>query len=77
MKALEADPVISEVRETRHRISERFGHDPRRLVAHYIQKQQQRGQTVVGGLAAETPSGLTSGCTGPAARAAETGRQPA
>ena len=40
--ALEDDPVISEVREARRRISERFGHDPQRLVAYYMQKQQSR-----------------------------------
>ncbi len=36
-----ADPVIDEVREVRHRISERFGHDPERLVAYYIEMQEQ------------------------------------
>lgn len=35
------DPVIDEIREVRHRISERFGHDPDRLVAYYVQLQQQ------------------------------------
>jgi hypothetical protein len=35
------DPVIDEVREVRHRISERFGHDPERLVAHYMELQEQ------------------------------------
>jgi len=36
-----ADPVIDEVREVRHRISERFGHDPERLVAYYMEMQEQ------------------------------------
>ncbi len=36
-----ADPVIDEVREVRHRISERFGHDPARLVAYYMEMQEQ------------------------------------
>jgi hypothetical protein len=33
---------IARVREARHRISERFGHDPHRLVVHYIEHQRQR-----------------------------------
>ena len=36
-----ADPVIDEIREVRHRISERFGHDPERLVAYYMEMQEQ------------------------------------
>jgi hypothetical protein len=36
------DEEIARVREVRHRISERFGHDPYRLVAHYIERQRQR-----------------------------------
>ncbi len=36
-----SDPVIDEIREIRHRISERFGHDPERLVAYYIELQEQ------------------------------------
>ena len=35
------DPVIDEVREVRHRISERFGHDPAKLVAYYMELQEQ------------------------------------
>lgn len=35
------DPVIDEIREIRHRISEECGHDPARLVAYYIQFQEQ------------------------------------
>lgn len=36
------DPVIDEVREVRHRISARFDHDPVRLVAYYMELQEQR-----------------------------------
>jgi hypothetical protein len=36
------DEEIALIREVRHRISERFGHDPYRLVAHYIDRQHQR-----------------------------------
>lgn len=41
MKQTKSDPVIDEVREVRHRISARFGHDPARLVAYYIDLQKQ------------------------------------
>lgn len=37
----EGDEVIEEIRAVRHRISERFGHDPERLAAHYMEKQEQ------------------------------------
>jgi hypothetical protein len=36
-----SDPVIDEVREVRRRISEQCGHDPERLVAYYMELQQQ------------------------------------
>ncbi len=35
------DPTIARIRETRHRISERFGHDPQKLVAYYIELQKE------------------------------------
>lgn len=35
------DPTIARVREARHRISERFGHDPKRLVEYYMKLQEQ------------------------------------
>jgi hypothetical protein len=41
MKKTQSDPVIDEVREVRHRISARFGHDPSRLVAYYMDLQKQ------------------------------------
>jgi len=41
MSSLRDDPVIQWLREARHRISEQFGHDPRRLVEHYIQLQER------------------------------------
>jgi hypothetical protein len=34
------EPVIDEVRAIRHRISARHGHDPRRLVEYYLERQQ-------------------------------------
>ena len=35
------DPVIDEIRDARRRISARFGHDPTRLVAFYMELQKQ------------------------------------
>ena len=35
------DPVINEIREVRHRISARFGHDPARSVSFYLEMQKQ------------------------------------
>ena len=37
----EVDEEIARIREVRHRISERFGHDPYRLVAHYMERQKE------------------------------------
>jgi hypothetical protein len=41
---LKDDPAIAEIRATRHKISEEFGHDPQRVINHYIQLQQQQEQ---------------------------------
>ena len=41
MKQHLSDPVTDEIREVRHRISARFGHDPTRLVAFYMEMQKQ------------------------------------
>jgi hypothetical protein len=41
------DEDIARVREVRHRISERFGHDPYRLVAHYMERQRERKHGLV------------------------------
>ena len=41
MKQNQSDPVIDEIREVRHRISARFGHDPTQLVAFYMEMQKQ------------------------------------
>lgn len=34
------DPLVDEVREVRRQISARFGHDPARLVEHYMKLQE-------------------------------------
>ena len=41
MRQRDSDPVIDEVREVRHRISARFDHDPSKLVAYYMELQEQ------------------------------------
>jgi hypothetical protein len=41
MKQILSDPVIDEIREVRHRISARFGHDPTQMVAFYMEMQKQ------------------------------------
>lgn len=40
MKNDYSDPVIDEIREIRHRISARFDHDPKKLVEHYAELDQ-------------------------------------
>lgn len=41
MVSLPRDPVIEEIREIRHQISARFGHDPERLFEHYMRLQEE------------------------------------
>lgn len=41
---LKDDPTIVGIRETRHFISEEFGHDPQRIVEHYIELQKKEDQ---------------------------------
>jgi hypothetical protein len=48
MKIPESDPVIDEIREVRHRISERFDHDPSKLVAHYMELQEHYKDRLIG-----------------------------
>ena len=43
----DSDQEIAAVRAARHRISERFGHDPYRLVAHYIERQKASSATLI------------------------------
>ena len=37
---MKPDPVIERIRAARHAISERCGHDPRKLVEYYLQRQE-------------------------------------
>lgn len=48
MEKKKPDPVIDEVREVRSRISARVGHDPDRLVAYYMELQEQYRDRLVG-----------------------------
>lgn len=41
---LKDDPTIAGIRAKRHKISEEFGHDPKRLVEHYIELQKKTGE---------------------------------
>lgn len=41
------DEVIARVREARHRISARVGHDPYRLVAYYMERQERHRNRLV------------------------------
>ena len=38
---MKPDPAIDEIRATRRKISAQFGHDPRRLMAHYMELEKQ------------------------------------
>jgi len=39
--------TLDQVREARRRISERFGHDPKRLIEHYIKLQERHRNRLV------------------------------
>jgi len=47
MSPNQVDPVIDEIRQVRHRISERFDHDPERLVAYYMELQQRYADRLI------------------------------
>ncbi len=41
------DPTIQRIREARHKISEQFDHDPKKLVAYYIECQQKHADRLL------------------------------
>ena len=41
------DPALDEIREVRHRISEQFGHDPRKLIEYYMELQKEYADRLV------------------------------
>jgi hypothetical protein len=43
----EGEEEIDRIREARHRISEEFGHDPYRMVAHYMKLQKEHPEKLV------------------------------
>ncbi len=38
---MERDPVIDRIRETRHKISEKYGHDTKKLIQHYQELEKK------------------------------------
>lgn len=47
MRTKPTDPVIDEIRDVRHRISERFHHDPAMLVEYYLKLQESYGERLI------------------------------
>jgi hypothetical protein len=47
MKHRLSDPVIDEIRKTRHRISARFNHDPAQLITYYMELQEQHRDQLI------------------------------
>ena len=43
----QGEEEIAAIREVRHRLSEQFGHDPYRLVAHLIELQKEHPEKLV------------------------------
>lgn len=43
----EGEEEIARIREVRHQISEEFGHDPYRLVAHYMELQKAHPEKLI------------------------------
>lgn len=41
------DPVVEEVRRTRHAIEDRFGGNLRRMLAYYMQKQEEHPERLI------------------------------
>jgi len=37
---MKPDPTVDRIRQIRHEISVKFGHDPRRLVEYYMEQQK-------------------------------------
>jgi hypothetical protein len=60
------DPVIDEVRAVRHRILAECGHDPIKLVAYYMQFQQQFRDRLIKGTTPPVAFGPSAAKTGAA-----------
>jgi hypothetical protein len=60
------DPVIDEIREIRHRISEQCGHDPRRLLDYYLAVQERyRDRLVTTARGSDSAARITGAATDP------------
>lgn len=59
------DALITRIRETRHGISERYGHDPRKIIEHYRELQKKYEGRLVIDEPEPTRAGVT---TNPASR---------
>lgn len=46
---LRDNPTLASIRETRHKISEEFGHDPQRIVEYYreLQKKEEEQRSAL------------------------------
>ena len=51
----ELDVTIAQIRQVRHRISERLGHDPRRVIAYYMELQQLYAERILPAEAETSP----------------------
>lgn len=56
MESNQDDPVIDEIRAVRHRISAKFDHDPAKVVAYYMQLQEQYRDRLIGAVKDRQPS---------------------
>jgi hypothetical protein len=54
---MQADPIIDQIREARHRISEEFGHDPTKLVEHYRKLEREEYADRLAGAPRSAPGG--------------------
>ena len=54
---MQPDSPIARVRKARHSISEKCGHDPKRLVEHYMKLQEQHRDRLVESTKTDSKSG--------------------
>ena len=54
------NPVISRIRDARHSISQRFDHDPKKLVAHYMELQEKYQGRLISGVDSVGKSGVVA-----------------
>ena len=56
----EGEEEIAAIREVRHRISERFGHDPYRVVAYLMELQKEHPEKLISAPEAEAVGKATT-----------------